>query len=177
MKSWEITKRAMSVLLSLSIAVLLCGCSGRRIKRNYTESEFCAEIRWEREGESFSAKLWADASSSEGQDRKITLEFISPEELQGISAESFGEKDFIVCGEVRTELHNSAILDAAHLIADIGSFSVRGSTSVAGRELVLVERLCGNTVTRIYIDGDSGAPFRAVSDSLTVDVVWFEYIS
>ena len=180
MKLWEITKRTAAVLLVFAVTVFFFGCDGERIKRNYTESSFCAEIRWERDegdGESFWAKVFAGAPANDGQGRELRLEFLSPDEMQGISAEFDGERAFLICGDVRAELHNQAILDAARLLASGGSFSSRGATEVAGKELLLVERVCGNEISRIYIDKESGVPFRVVSEGLTVDVVWFEYLS
>lgn len=180
MRSWGIIKRAVAALLLFSATMFLFGCAEGKaggIKRNYTESSFCAEICWEREGERFSAKVFASAPANDGQGRELKLEFISPDSMNGVSAEFDGERAFLVCGDVRAELHNQAIIDPVKLLADVGSFSNRGATEVAGRKLLLVERVCGNEVTRIYIDKDSGVPFRVVSDKLTVDVVWFEYLS
>ena len=179
---WEIIKRTTAIFLLFAVTIFLFGCTVGKIKRNYTESSFCAEIRWERDGDGeggqcFSAKVFAGVPANDGCDRELKLEFISPDEMQGVSVEFDSERTFLVCADVRVELHNQAILDAARLLADKGSFSGRGVTEVAGRELLLVERVCGNEISRIYIDKESGVPFRVVSDELVVDVVWFEYLS
>ena len=47
MRSWGIIKRAVAALLLFSATMLLFGCAVGKaggIKRNYTESSFCAEI-------------------------------------------------------------------------------------------------------------------------------------
>lgn len=173
-----IKKRRGFFCLLLCVGICLCGCShAPTVKRVYSESRFSAEIIWENEGTEFSATLIAGEPCSDGESRDLSVEFISPDSMKGLRVERKEQTAVLTCGEISVELHNQAILRAADIIASCGSFSYHGATTLGDRELILAERVCGENRAELYIDRESGAPFRAVLGDITVDVVWFEYLS
>lgn len=175
----EITKIRITLLsMALVIAALsFSACSKERLpEKIYVGKDFSAEICWHVEDSEYRARLEVRYHEDRENDCNILLEMTSPQRLRGIRIEKQNGEALIKVGDMTAELHNQAILNAAELLLSNGNFSYKARAELAGRAVIVAERVNGGERAEVYIDAESGAPVCVICGERRVDVVWFEYI-
>ena len=171
----ERIKSRLFLALAAVVSLIAVSCSSVAApKRLYVDSAFLTEISWRWGDGEYRALVDAKYPSEDGE-RELRMEFLSPEEIKGISVSLEGERIFVEMGGVSAEIYDRSAIKYALLLCMPGSFTYKGKTEIDGRELIVSQRIAENTVCDIYLDPQTGAPVKICGGGESIDIIWFEY--
>lgn len=178
-ESMKSVLRIVAILIAVGLMLALGGCAGTPPDhRAVLENGLCAELRGSMGEIKFCAKITVEKAPNgdAGKDRGITVEYLSPAVLQGIS----------VCGRCNPEGSVSGTAEVlyggTHLNTDASAVEglLRPATAFfAVGETASVQKV-GKTYKTVFEDGAylitdmAGAPLSFSSQKLSFEVVWHE---
>lgn len=168
-------KYAVAAMLLVLLLSLCCSCE-EKLPPDYLafrEGRFEAEVRGERDGNSFSAKISASPTEN---GTTVCVEYLFPETLCGISVVATCDADGSLCGSAEVRRGDTTVdADAADfdglLEPILCWFSLDAHTSV---------QKDGETLVLQFPDGvtavldQNGSPCSYASPRLRYDVIWVE---
>ncbi len=163
-------------ILAIFLTFLLCGCHGGQDRLpDYRSRPYRAEVRWSLEGSTFGALVTVTPVEGQGSP-DIGLEFLYPEELNGLCARRTGGEVFMTRHSVRVKVTGETrLLWAAEKLAGNGERKLAGSTEKNGVTRYRAEIRCGEEVYVCELD-ENGIPKKLLGDGWEVDVIRFEFL-
>lgn len=162
-------------ILALLLCLLFCGCSSGGDPLEYQNFAAAAEVTVNANGTVARANLSLGKPTTDGSPRDAEITFSAPDTLSGITVTRKNGEVMLSLGELSVP---SGVGEGFISIADL--FSISGTLfsaelcELGGKKATLVKITDSDTIYEIYVS-ESSLPLRIVKDSLTLDVVWFEY--
>ena len=167
--------RKISLILALMFLVFTLLSCRDTLPRDYRESAFSAEIRYEYGGETFCSEITVGMPSETENTRDIEMKFTSPPSLAGLCVSEKNGIPSVSLGsaKIKSEAAADRFLLAAKLLIHDGSMKFIEKTEENG--LVFYKAEISDTDKTISLLLDiNGAPKSVSCQDLTITVIRFE---
>jgi len=172
------------IALLLGTALIFVSCSASSAPTlSYQEKYFRAQIRWQTNDICATAFFTSvpHAPDSSGSDRTISLEFTSPESLEGLR---ISKRNGVISADIGgiciESPYAASLLAVSELFAIDATVKKSSVTTLDGKKLNLIEAVSSNGKNfTLFLFPESGLPRRICAEmngeSCVLDVLSFEF--